>query len=710
MIVQKNGITEEHKKYNARASKKQNKWQCPPALQVGGLNLIGPYVKAVSCKFLDNDSGGGRGSNGANGGAIQLTGDCQFECHDCEISRNSADLGAGLAVVDGSAATLTGTTILDGNKAWNGAAVIWVRKGKVLQTGVPFMCLKCTHACTHSHNTHACAHTQVLYASENVIQGHTGGAVGHIFAGGTIRLENAQITKTRSTDREAKGGVFSIEKDGAIYCTNCTMNDSVVGPIGGRADQASGGIIWMNAGYAKLDRCIMTNSTSVAKCGVATVKGGKLEIIESHISQSHAGLSGGVASVEGGVMQVLNSIITTSSAVLKGSVFDSIGGQTMLRLTNVTQPSCNCTAWVSGTAVSSFNFVQTQFIGVQGTDCTLFEGDDEDKAFGNGLCAFTLSTVENVRMVKSGKKLKSEMAVRNSVFRPPLDYAVTPWLSCFEAGKEYSPNMPGQFRTLESSAVTCQRRCAKVTGCIYFTFLAEDVLEGAGSCYLQDSSATRKDKKEAMAGPVKCKACSIAGCDKRITTCTSAPSGGVTCYCRQSNMSFIGVDDGGVDNGGSCLQYSSTALFSRSTDLEMIIRKPLPSRQQKLVMQTTGQTKINLLFTAHEYMYGQLLQRTSDHQQLGMNNGLHVLMSSPPKMRPSILMEGFTSRSTTSASHSTVPLIPIITVLLMVTKQWPTSTSHLRLKSPVLLQYRIAQLPSKPRLQHFHHVKKSQQR
>ena len=63
----------------------------------------------------------------------------------------------------------------------------------------------------------------------------------------------------------------------------------------------------------------------------------------------------------------------------------------------------------------------------------------------------------------------------------------------------------------------------------------------------------------------------------------------------------------------------------------MIIRKPLPSRQHKLVMQTTGQTKINLLFTAHEYMYGQLLQRTSDHQQLGKNNGLRVLMSSPPK-------------------------------------------------------------------------------
>merc|ERR1719247_3150088 len=80
---------------------------------------------------------------------------------------------------------------------------------------------------------------------------------------------------------------------------------------------------------------------------------------------------------------------------------------------------------------------------------------------------------------------------------------------CFEIGKKYqgkgpfgrpsSDTIKGQGRTEEPSIESCQRRCAKVSGCVHFSFW-----KGNGGCHIQDKTATRTDDKHAIAGPPRC--------------------------------------------------------------------------------------------------------------------------------------------------------------------------------------------------------------
>ena len=575
--------------------------------------MVGSYCKVISGRFLENNAGY---QKCGQGGAISMVQECTLDCHDCELSGNQAHQGAGLFVLDGSKAKFSGTTVWNSNCASDAGGVLCiVRSGSVIQEGL-------------------------LHAARNQAGSMSAGAVGYLFVGGTVRLENANLVKNSGMSTRGTGGVFVIDRDGQVYCTNCMMDGNEVGMRGKRTVGAYGGVIAMNAGYARLDRCTIVNSVANLGGGMAMVKGGKLEVIDSRISGSSAVVNGGVATVEaGGVLDFTNTAIEQSSAVSKGSVFDNIGGKIVLRSTNVTQSACNGTSWISGSAVASFNFHRVRFVGAAEDECYLFEGDGENKAFAESEGAiFTSSRVENVKMTKSGEKLNSgtAMAVRNSVFSPPLDDATTPWLSCFKPGMSHKPlNMLNQPRTRTPSALACQNRCVSVSGCAYFSWWREGTLEGDGGCHLQDSNAEEMPSDDGMTGPAKCTTCQAAGCDARITTCQAAQTGGVNCYCQDANMSF----SGNVDDGGSCQQYSSPDLFSQSKDLELIIRKPLPSGEQQLVMQVKGDTQININFAAYEYDRNSLRQHTSDYRQLGMN-GLHVLWSNAPKPFETVSPEG----------------------------------------------------------------------
>ena len=181
--------------------------------------MINSYCRAVSTKFVGNDAG--LHLSGAQGGAIALNQKCTFECHDCEISENLANKGAGLSILDGGNAKFTGTTVWNDNVASDGGGVLMIiRSGSMTQEGA-------------------------LHVSRNQAMGNTGAAIAHIFVGGTIRLENAHLLNNRGTSYMARGGAFGIDKEGSIHCKNCTIDGSEAGQDGERRqDEAYGGVIW----------------------------------------------------------------------------------------------------------------------------------------------------------------------------------------------------------------------------------------------------------------------------------------------------------------------------------------------------------------------------------------------------------------------------------------------------------------------------------
>jgi len=78
--------------------------------------------------------------------------------------------------------------------------------------------------------------------------------------------------------------------------------------------------------------------------------------------------------------------------------------------------------------------------------------------------------------------------------------------TCFENNKKYTPlDMSGQVRTVNSSAATCQQRCASVPECAHFSWW------GDGGCHLQDASSSVQAATGATAGPPDCQAWGSGG-------------------------------------------------------------------------------------------------------------------------------------------------------------------------------------------------------
>lgn len=91
---------------------------------------------------------------------------------------------------------------------------------------------------------------------------------------------------------------------------------------------------------------------------------------------------------------------------------------------------------------------------------------------------------------------------------------------CFEERARFEPlNMPHQGRTIEPSAVNCQVRCARTSGCAHFTYWPE------GICQLQDGTAVRMNDTQTIAGPAKCRRPGVTGNDSSSTSAASAPQG-----------------------------------------------------------------------------------------------------------------------------------------------------------------------------------------
>ena len=91
--------------------------------------------------------------------------------------------------------------------------------------------------------------------------------------------------------------------------------------------------------------------------------------------------------------------------------------------------------------------------------------------------------------------------------------------------------------------------------------------------------------------------CKLAGCDHRIRSCSAASTGGVECYCAQASLLFEGT----VDDGGNCIEPTSTQLYTQATELDVVVRKPLPSISRKLVLSSRGDTTVNVTFALSEY-------------------------------------------------------------------------------------------------------------
>mmetsp|Transcript_77666 Transcript_77666/g.142139 ORF Transcript_77666/g.142139 Transcript_77666/m.142139 type:complete len:401 (+) Transcript_77666:70-1272(+) len=73
---------------------------------------------------------------------------------------------------------------------------------------------------------------------------------------------------------------------------------------------------------------------------------------------------------------------------------------------------------------------------------------------------------------------------------------------CFENNTRYAPDMPGQGPTKEDSVEKCQARCARVPGCVHFTFATSFLWRGA--CHLQNSTSKPESEKGVTAGPPSC--------------------------------------------------------------------------------------------------------------------------------------------------------------------------------------------------------------
>eukprot|EP00439_Symbiodinium_sp_Y106_P067749 s1215_g11.t1 len=72
---------------------------------------------------------------------------------------------------------------------------------------------------------------------------------------------------------------------------------------------------------------------------------------------------------------------------------------------------------------------------------------------------------------------------------------------CLEPENIWSPlSMPDQSRTDEPDHISCRARCLAVRGCAHWSYYL-----GAGSCYLQNSSATKESGKGAVSGIPGCR-------------------------------------------------------------------------------------------------------------------------------------------------------------------------------------------------------------
>merc|ERR1712096_143482 len=83
--------------------------------------------------------------------------------------------------------------------------------------------------------------------------------------------------------------------------------------------------------------------------------------------------------------------------------------------------------------------------------------------------------------------------------------------SCFEedtfyGGPYVDDYWAWEWSSVESSAVACQKRCAKYAGegCAFFSFKPDE----GGTCYLSESGAKKTDSKGSVGGP---RECSISG-------------------------------------------------------------------------------------------------------------------------------------------------------------------------------------------------------
>ena len=72
---------------------------------------------------------------------------------------------------------------------------------------------------------------------------------------------------------------------------------------------------------------------------------------------------------------------------------------------------------------------------------------------------------------------------------------------CLRYNTQYTPfdDIPGQARTVESSAKACQARCASVQRCAYFTFWAD------GGCHLSTAAGVLGPRPEVVVGPAVCR-------------------------------------------------------------------------------------------------------------------------------------------------------------------------------------------------------------
>ena len=123
--------------------------------------------------------------------------------------------------------------------------------------------------------------------------------------------------------------------------------------------------------------------------------------------------------------------------------------------------------------------------------------------------------------------------------------------------------------------------------------------------------------------------CAAAKCDHRIN-CSTALTGGVECYCENAGLEFSGA----VDTGGNCIHIepTSTQFYTQATELDVVIRKPLLSITQTLVLSSRGDTTVHVSFAFKEYdgNFNLLLQdqfissRANVSRRLG-SNGLFVI-------------------------------------------------------------------------------------
>lgn len=119
---------------------------------------------------------------------------------------------------------------------------------------------------------------------------------------------------------------------------------------------------------------------------------------------------------------------------------------------------------------------------------------------------------------------------------------------CFAKNMYYgpSPNMIGQAKSVEPSALACQARCVATSECAHFSYWPD------GGCHLQDVSATQVATHEAtLAGPKQCRTA------RRLSRGTALGVAGVV---QRGRARWRRLDDGsppaGSGGGGTFLSAS----------------------------------------------------------------------------------------------------------------------------------------------------------